>query len=125
MNNVLKHDTSPTGKIKDFFIRVEFQQRGSPHVHILFWIDGAPSLGKNTDDDMITFIDKFITCKRNTRLAEMINYQTHRHASTCRKKGQSVCRFGFPLPPLDKTMILQGFDENKPINEVSEAKKKL
>lgn len=123
MNSVLKHDTSPIGKIKDFFIRVEFQQRGSPHVHILFWIDGAPSLGKNTDNDMVTFIDKFITCKRNSRLAEVINYQTHRHARTCRKKGQSVCRFGFPLPPLDKTMILHGFDENKPINEVSEAKK--
>lgn len=78
MNNVLKHDTSPIGKIEDFFIRVEFQQRGSPHVHILFWIDDAPSLGKNTDDDMVTFLDKFITCKRNTRLADVnLGWQPH------------------------------------------------
>ncbi|PIK59833.1 hypothetical protein BSL78_03288 [Apostichopus japonicus] len=28
------------------------------------------------------------------------------HAKTCRKKRQGVCRFGFPIPPMPRTMIL-------------------
>src|SRR6185312_743665 len=26
------------GKISDFFYRVEYQQRGSPHIHMLLWL---------------------------------------------------------------------------------------
>ena len=37
----------PIGKIKDYFYRVEFQQRGSPHVHCLFWIENAPIIDKD------------------------------------------------------------------------------
>lgn len=32
------------GPVKDYFWRVEFQKNGSPHVHMLFWIECAPSL---------------------------------------------------------------------------------
>lgn len=123
LSNVLKHETSPIGKIKDFFIRVEFQQRGSPHVHILFWINDAPSLATSNEPDVVSFIDKYITCRKNPQLSGLVNYQTHRHARTCRKKGQSVCRFGFPLPPLDKTMILHGLDDNLPVDDILKAKK--
>ncbi|VDI56358.1 Hypothetical predicted protein [Mytilus galloprovincialis] len=35
INLVLKSDHDPIGKLTDFFYRVEFQQRGSPHIHIL------------------------------------------------------------------------------------------
>ena len=121
LKNVLMHKTSPIGKINDFFIRVEFQQRGSPHVHILFWIDGAPSIGSNTDDEIGNFVDKYVTCKKNSQISALVNYQTHRHARTCRKKGKCICRFGFPLPPLDKTMILQGLEDN--VDDTSKAHK--
>lgn len=33
LNEVLKSPFNPIGKIKDYFYRVEFQQRGSPHVN--------------------------------------------------------------------------------------------
>lgn len=62
-NNVLKHESAPLGKIKHFFFRIEFQQRGSPHVHILLWIDGAPKLGQNSEEEIGSFIDKHVTCK--------------------------------------------------------------
>lgn len=42
LNTVLKSDHHPIGKIKDFFCRVEFQQWGSPHVHMIVWIENAP-----------------------------------------------------------------------------------
>ena len=35
INDVLKSVLNPIGKMKDFFYRVEFQQRGSPHIHML------------------------------------------------------------------------------------------
>lgn len=44
-------------------------------------------------------------------MADLVNYQTHRHAHTCKKKDHAICRFGFPLPPLNKTMILHGLEK--------------
>ena len=34
IRDVLKSDAMPIGEIVDFFYRVEFQQRGSPHIYI-------------------------------------------------------------------------------------------
>lgn len=53
----------PIGKIKDYFYRVEFQQRGYPHVHCLFWIENAPQIDKNTNEEIVEFIDKYVTCE--------------------------------------------------------------
>ena len=39
IKDVLRSDEMLTGKIVDFFYRVEFQQRGSPHIHALFWVN--------------------------------------------------------------------------------------
>ena len=36
---VLKSTHNPIGVIKDYFYRVEFQQRGSPHIHLIAWIE--------------------------------------------------------------------------------------
>lgn len=105
-NHVLKHSENPIGSIKDHFMRVEFQQRGSPHLHVLLWVDKAPKYGVSSEDEIVQFIDQYVTCKKDDSIPDLINYQTHRHARTCRKKGKPVCRFNFPMPPLPKTMIL-------------------
>ena len=31
------------GKVKDFWWRIEFQNRGSPHLHMVIWIENHPS----------------------------------------------------------------------------------
>ena len=36
LNTVLKSSCEPIGKLLDYFYRVEFQQHGSPHIHMLF-----------------------------------------------------------------------------------------
>jgi hypothetical protein len=44
LNILLKNDCgifSPF-KLKDYFSRLEFQMRGSPHSHGLYWIEDAP-----------------------------------------------------------------------------------
>lgn len=55
-----------------------------------------------------------MACKKNERLTELVNSQTHRHAKPFRKLNQNSCRFGFPLPPLDKTCILCRLENDHP-----------
>ena len=38
----------PLGNISDWFYRVEYQQRGSPHIHMLIWLEDAPVFHVNT-----------------------------------------------------------------------------
>lgn len=113
MSKILKGDCSPLGKIVDHFFRVEFQQRGSPHIHLLLWIENAPVYGKSTNEEIQNFIDEHSTCFKNENIAELVNYQTHRHARTCKKAGKNICRFNFPLPPMPETIILEPLEEDK------------
>ena len=34
----------PLGTVKDYWMRIEFQMRGNPHVHSFWWIEGAPKV---------------------------------------------------------------------------------
>ena len=43
------------GNISDWFYRVEYQQQGSPHIHILIWLKEEPVFGVD-DDDLVTQI---------------------------------------------------------------------
>ena len=43
---------SPFGQVLDFVHRVEFQKRGSPHIHGLLWIHNAPKFGTSPDEDV-------------------------------------------------------------------------
>lgn len=59
---VLKGSSKPLGEINDHFIRVEFQARGSPHLHLFLWIKDAPLLETaKTENNMTTYIDKVIS----------------------------------------------------------------
>ena len=107
---VLKSDHHPIGKVTDYFYRVEFQQRGSPHIHILIWVEKAPKYKADSDDDVISFINNHVSCSKSNELKELINLQIHKHSKTCRKGGHPICRFGFPLPPFQNTVILEPLD---------------
>ena len=117
LKQFLLSEIAPIGKIKDWFYRVEYQQRGSPHVYMLIWLEDAPVFGVE-DEDVSSFIDKIITCRKpndDTTLLNLVNRQMHRHSHTCRKKSKNVCRFNYPQPPMRSTQILQ------PLENVSEA----
>ena len=53
----------PLGKIKHYAISVEFQARGSPHIHSLVWFIGAPILSTTSEDAYAAFIDNIIKCE--------------------------------------------------------------
>ena len=50
----------PLGKTSYYAIRVEFQVRGSPHIHSFIWILNAPKLSKETKDEYIQLVDSII-----------------------------------------------------------------
>ncbi|KAK3108678.1 hypothetical protein FSP39_013177 [Pinctada imbricata] len=104
----LKSPHNPVGHVTDYFYRVEFQQRGSPHIHMLVWTENAPKYPKDSEVSIVEFVNQYITCSdTNEKVSSLIDLQTHKHSKTCRKKGKAVCRFGFPLPPLRDTMLLE------------------
>ena len=68
------------------FYRVEFQQRGSPHIHMLVWVENAPTLETKSEEEIIEFVDGYLTCSSdNEKTANLINLQSHKHSRTCRK----------------------------------------
>ncbi|XP_070548865.1 uncharacterized protein [Ptychodera flava] len=112
LTQVIMSPAEPIGKIEDYFYRVEFQQRGSPHAHCLFWVKNAPKVDKDDDVDVTSFVDKNVTCEMpsseyDEELHEIVNsVQKHstRHSKSCRKHGTDY-RFNFPRPPSEKTFI--------------------
>ena len=115
IHKFLKSNQMPLGQIIEYFYRVEFQQRGSPHIHALFWVKDAPEYGKDSDETITEFVDKYVTCAGRIPLEnsdDLINLQTHRHSKTCKKRNKNVCRFHFPLPPMKKTTILKPLDSD-------------
>ncbi|KAJ8018856.1 hypothetical protein HOLleu_42926 [Holothuria leucospilota] len=58
INDVLLSSYHPVGEIIDHFYRVEFQQRGSPHIHMLAWVNNAPVYANASNNEIALFIDK-------------------------------------------------------------------
>ena len=106
---ILKHKNSPLGVMEDSFLRVEFQHRGSPHIHMVLWVQQPKILDKDPDNEVIAFVDSIITCRRPKEgpLKDLVAYQVHNHSQTCRKGKKFKCRFNFPMPPMRETTILR------------------
>ena len=105
---------APLGKIEDWFYRVEYQQRGSPHIHMLIWLENAPVFGVDKDDDVTSFIDKIITChlplNNELELLNLVNRQT------------LPCRFNYPQLLIRSTKILHPLEDSISENDVRKLK---
>ncbi|XP_062597817.1 uncharacterized protein LOC134259232 [Saccostrea cucullata] len=127
--DVISSPSEPIGKVVDFFQRVEFQQRGSPHMHCLYWIENAPKLNEHGKEEVCKFIDKYVSCAlpsesvdpelRNIVLA--VQQHSKKHSKSCRKKG-TECRFNFPRPPSQRTFISSPHDDDETTNEKDDTK---
>jgi hypothetical protein len=70
-DRILCGKAKPLGEIIDHFWRVEFQQRGSPHIHCLLWIKDAPDvleLSESEDGrkELAAFVDKSLSVLSKT-----------------------------------------------------------
>ncbi|MCG8622659.1 MAG: helitron helicase-like domain-containing protein, partial [Proteobacteria bacterium] len=103
----LKSKSNPIGCVTEYVIRIEFQARGSPHAHSLYWIKDAPKIGYSNDKDVKSFIDNYVSCSLpecDEQLRNLVEgLQVHRHSQSCRRK--AGCRFKYPKPPSASTLI--------------------
>ena len=44
----------------NYAIKVEFQFRGSSHVHCFIWVKNAPLLSSETKEEYVNFIDSVV-----------------------------------------------------------------
>lgn len=105
------------GDVTDFFIRTEFQQRGSPHVHCVLWVKDAPVIGEQSDEEVCQFVNSYIHCTLpddDVCLHSLVSkLQRHSHTRTCRKGG-GFCRFHYPKPPVPYTIVVSDSKEVPP-----------
>ena len=101
----------PLGKVNYYAIRVEFQVRGSPHIHSFLWVLGAPKLTKETKDEYIRYVDQVIKAnlpdpEHDVDLFNLVRtYQIHSHSRSCRKYKNVECRYNFGKFFTNRTII--------------------
>ena len=110
---VLLSKSQPIGKIVYYALRIEFQMRGSPHLHALIWTEDCPKLTSETKEAYIEFIDKHVQAylpykDENPELYDLVNfYQKHTHSKTCRKYKNIKCRFNFGQFFTNRTIVAE------------------
>ena len=112
--------------------RIEFQVRGLPHLHGVFWLKQTEARkyqdenGEFSDSKVPALINKWISCSLDTgnedvrKLVKEVN--VHKHTNSC-KKGNNPCRFSFPRLPSNKTLISNPLPEDD-LDKISDDKKK-
>lgn len=102
----------PLGKVVDYFVRVEFQLRGSPHFHLFFWIEQFCTEVQPQPDILCSYINSTIKTdlpleQEDKRLFDLVNrLQTHSHTKYCMPYSRPPCRFGFPKHVCSRTRLL-------------------
>ena len=96
------------GTITNFYWKKEYQSRGTPHYHVLVWVENAPLIGINSDSAVLEWIQKRITCRIPDErsipdLHRLVTkYQLHKCSGYCKRKFKvggvfiTRCKFGFP-----------------------------
>ncbi|KAK3926612.1 Ferrochelatase [Frankliniella fusca] len=88
---------------RDWFIWIEFQQRGSPHAHCLLWLNDGPDQPLDDLAKTAAFIDELLTCDSDHPFAAR---NRHNHTSTCFKN--KFIRHRFVKKQLDAHEAHQG-----------------
>ena len=117
LKNLLQSILSPLGKVSDYYGCVGAQHRGSVHLPIMLFVENAPNVKNNTDNEVISFIDKCVSTSIELPEPDGVNltaeqklfpqkYQLHSRRENCRKK-RKQCHYCFPKYPMKSTQILR------------------
>ena len=115
---ILLTNANPIGKIIYYALRIEFQMRGSPHLHALIWTSDCPELTHDTKEAYIHFIDEHVQSylpdqSQDPELHELVKtYQKHSHSKTCRKYKNIKCRFNFGHFFTNKTIVAEPLSDD-------------
>ena len=63
---------------------------------MLIWIENAPTLEKNSEEEIVQFVDKHLNCGVNDEeTAQLVELQTHKNSRTCRKRERQYVDLDF------------------------------
>jgi len=86
-DEIINGDSKPLGHVEDFYWRIEFQARGSPHVHMMLWIKDAPECSGLSDGPLPNVLREFIDFKVSTNISPAmaeLDMSSLRHPCTVR-----------------------------------------
>ena len=115
---VLMTNANPIGKIIYYALRIEFQMRGSPHLHALIWTSDCPKLTHDNIQAYTEFVDNHVQAylpneETDPKLHELVaTYQKHTHSKTCRKYKNIPCRFNFGQFFTHKTIVAKPLSDD-------------
>ena len=107
-------------KVQYYAISVEFQVRGSPHIHSFLWVLNQPKLTVDTIDQYIEFLDAVVSANLPSEEADPLlhnverYFQVHSHLKSGRKYKNKPSRYHFGRFFTERTLIA------KPVQNVSE-----
>ena len=114
--------------VENYSYRIEFQVRGLPHLHGVFWLNETKlneykdGNGNFIDEKVTGLIDDYISVSLESKdesLNDVVRQvNTHKHTKSC-QRGNKQCRFDFPKLPSEKTLIA------KPLCEETLGKEKF
>ena len=118
--DVLLSNAKPIGKIVYYALRIEFQMRGSPHLHSLVWTSDCPELKDGSEEAYIRYIDDHVQGNLPNRendcefhdLVKM--YQKHTHSRSCKKYKNIPCRFNFGQFFTNETVVSKPLADDIP-----------
>ncbi|XP_078375419.1 uncharacterized protein LOC144658809 isoform X2 [Oculina patagonica] len=121
--DVLLSNANPIGKIVYYALRIEFQMRGSPHLHSLIWTSDCPELKQGNEQAYIRYIDEHVQGslpkrENDSKLYDLVNlYQKHTHSRSCKKYRNIPCRFNFGQFFTDQTVVSKPMPHDIPDDE--------
>ena len=78
-------DNSFFGHVSIYFSIIEFKNRGNEHDHLLIWVKNVPIYGRETNDEIVNFVDTHITCNTEHLQSHLANLHKHHHTRQCKK----------------------------------------
>ena len=118
--DVLLSNAKPIGKIVYYALRIEFQMRGSPHLHSLIWTSDCPELKDGSEEAYIRYIDEHVqgslpNRENDCEFHDLVNmYQKHTHSRSCKKYRNIPCRFNFGQFFTNKTVVSKPLADDIP-----------
>lgn len=107
----LSSPANPLGyKLKNFFGRFEIQGRGSPHLHAVLWLEGAPKATDADGQQYLTWVDSIISTSLpgetvDPELRSMVcKFQVHHHTPSCQGHKDEVAEPHQETPPTEARM---------------------
>ena len=92
------------GKVKYHAIHIEFQVRGSPHVHSFLWVYDAPILNIDNISTYFNFVDSIVVVRDPDLFDLVVTYQIHSHSKSGRKYKNDMYQYHFGKFFVERTL---------------------